>query len=247
MNSLLELRGISKRFGETVVFERVSLTLQPGGHLALLGPSGCGKSTLLRLVVGLDTPSDGEIFFEGRLASVRNELRVPPHQRGVAMVFQDLALWPNLTAFENVLLGLAGQNLSRSERRDRTRHALEICELAPLGNRRPAALSIGQQQRVALARAVAVRPKLLLLDEPFSSLDLLLKTQLFEVIQRLLADTGATLVLVTHDPFEAIALTRDVAVLEDGHLSESGPLAELLVAPVSRTLRACARLRASLA
>jgi putative spermidine/putrescine transport system ATP-binding protein len=155
----------------------------------------------------------------------------------MAMVFQDLALWPNLTALENVVLGLAGSDLPSEERGRRATEALEACGISDLARRRPDALSGGQQQRVALARALAVRPKVLLLDEPFSGLDLTIKTRLQTQMQELCAAFKLTLILVAHDPLEARALCHQAAVLENGAIQETGPLDDLLANPESITLR----------
>jgi ABC-type Fe3+/spermidine/putrescine transport system ATPase subunit len=242
MLSLLEVRSIAHRYDSVDVLLDVSLEIRKGEHLALLGPSGCGKSTLLRLVAGLEIPASGEVWLQGVLASSTGGIALAPHQRGLAMVFQDLALWPNLTALENVVLGLAGARLERRERNSRARAALERCGILGFSERLPGQLSGGQQQRVALARALAVQPKLLLLDEPFSGLDLASKASLCNEILRLTTTLEVTLMLVAHDPFEAAALCSQVAVLEGGRISEIGALDHVLQRPLSETLRAFAAL-----
>ncbi len=221
MTVLLKVRSLGKKLGENTIFEGVDFDLAPGEPLAVLGVSGCGKSTLLRLIAGLDTPTAGVIE------------RSPGLRMG--MVFQDLALWPNLNVLQNVTLGLG--HLDRASRKRDALAALETCHITDLASRKPSTLSLGQQQRVALARAVAVRPDLLLLDEPFSNLDLLLREELMAEVRRVVGRLGAALVLVTHDPFEAVALARHALVLEDGKPAESGELATLLAAPRSRLLR----------
>jgi len=238
MTALIQVNKVARNFGAVPVFQEISFEVQPGRHLALLGPSGCGKSTLLRLITGLDSPSAGDIRIEGALASSAKRIVIEPHERKIGMVFQELALWPNLSALENVELGMARMSRSRRERRAAAREALKVLRLDDLENRVPAALSVGQQQRVALARALALRPKLLLLDEPFTGLDLTLKAEIFEEIQRLAKGFDLTLLLVTHDPFEARSLTSEALVLEKGVCCEQGPLEDLLVSPVSATLRA---------
>ena len=236
---LVEVRDLGKDFGAgSVVFRGISFEVRRGGHLALLGPSGCGKSTLLRLLTGLDVPGEGEIRVRGELASVPGKAMLEPHRRGMGMVFQELALWPNLTALENVELGMPRDGNPRRHRRAEALRALERCRLGGLEKRKPAELSVGQQQRVALARALAPSPDLLLLDEPFTGLDLTLKREIFEEIHRLVADFGLTLLLVTHDPGEARALARDALVIEDGGCREAGRIDELLANPASATLRA---------
>ena len=237
MTPLVEIKDVSMAYGRLRVFQRVSLTIRRGEHLALLGPSACGKSTVLRILTGLSLPTEGEVWIGGHLASDPAQVLVPPHRRGMAMVFQDLALWPNLTALENVVLGLAGSDLPSEERGRRATEALEACGISDLARRRPDALSGGQQQRVALARALAVRPKVLLLDEPFSGLDLTIKTRLQTQIQELCAAFKLTLILVAHDPLEARALCHQAAVLENGAIQETGPLDALLAHPQSITLR----------
>jgi ABC-type Fe3+/spermidine/putrescine transport system ATPase subunit len=236
--SLIELRKVTKSYGSLEVFREISLTIGKGEHFALLGPSGCGKSTLLRLIAGLDAPTQGEVWLEGTQASTAGRVELQPHQRGIALVFQDLALWPNLTVLENVELGLAGAGLSRSERRNRALAALSVCKIEEQARRKPAELSGGQQQRTALARALAVQPKALLLDEPFSGLDIAIKGHLFTEIRRLCEESGVTVVLVSHDPLEATALCSSGAVIEHGRVIEKGPFRELLQAPESATLRA---------
>ncbi|MEO7317383.1 MAG: ABC transporter ATP-binding protein [Chthoniobacteraceae bacterium] len=241
MSPLLEVRELSQSHGSTPVFSRVGFAILPGEHLALLGPSGCGKSTLLRLLAGLDAPAEGQIKIEDRLVSAPGKILVPPHERGIAMVFQDLALWPNLDAIHNVLLGMAQTPLSRSQRGAQALAALKLCGVEAFTHRKPAQLSAGQQQRVALARALAVRPKLLLLDEPFSGLDVILKAQLLAEIQDLAREHGVTLMLVTHDPLEATALCRNALVIEEGAACEHGTFRDLLRKPASATLRAFLR------
>jgi ABC-type Fe3+/spermidine/putrescine transport system ATPase subunit len=240
MSTLVELKKITKRYDSREIFGDLSLQVPSSQRLALLGPSGCGKSTLLRLIAGLETPSQGEVWLDGQLVSSPNRIIVPSHERGLAIVFQDLALWPNLTVRGNVELGLAGARLLRGERRQRTSAALQSCRIGELSDRTPSTLSGGQQQRVALARALAVEPRLLLLDEPFSGLDFAIKARLSGEILKLCATLELTLLVVSHDPMEASALCSHAAVLEHGRISEIGPFEELLRDPVSETLRAFA-------
>jgi iron(III) transport system ATP-binding protein len=174
------------------------------------------------LLAGLDAPSAGEILLDGEAVSTAGSVLRPPYRRGVAMVFQDLALWPNLTAIGNVLLGLAGADLSKPDRRARALDALALCGITDLADRRPATLSGGQQQRIALARAIAVRPRFLLLDEPFSGLDLVTKTHLLPQVVELAAKTGSTMVVVDHDPRDVERLCPQAVVLQAGRLMEQG-------------------------
>ncbi len=235
---LVELRNVTKRYGPLEVFRELTLRIGKGEHFAILGPSGCGKSTVLRLIAGLDSPTKGEVWLEERRASTACRLELQPHQREIALVFQDLALWPNLTVLENVELGLAGAKLSRPERRNRAFSALRVCRIEEQARRRPAELSGGQQQRTALARALALQPKALLLDEPFSGLDIAIKGHLFAEIRRMCEEFDVTVILVSHDPLEATALCSFGAVIEDGRVIEEGTFRELLQSPQSATLRA---------
>lgn len=222
--TLLTLQNVAKAHGDTSVFAGVSFALESGDRLAVLGASGSGKTTMLRLLAGLDKPTSGVIE---RAPGLR-----------VGMVFQDLALWPNLTVLDNVALALP--DVPKSGRLQASRAGLAACRVSELASRKPGTLSIGQQQRVALARAVAGRPQLLLFDEPFSSLDPLLREELMAEVRRLAVEINAALVLVTHDVFEALALAQRTIVLEDARLAESGELVSLLAAPQSRLLRQCA-------
>ncbi len=233
-----EFRSISKFYDGQSALSAVTFTIEPRQHVALLGPSGCGKSTALRLLAGLDTPSEGEVFLNGTVVSNAHTILMPPHLRGVSMVFQDLALWPNLSAIENVRLGLSGASLSRGEATTRAADALHRCGIESLSNRLPNTLSGGQQQRVALARAIAAGPDFLFLDEPFAGLDLITKTRLLAEIQALATEQQFTIVLVTHDPLEATTLCLSAVVLNDGRVEAAGPLDELLRSPKSEILKA---------
>lgn len=241
MTPLIRVENLSKGFSREPIFQSISFEVHATKHLALLGPSGCGKSTALRLLAGLDNPTEGRIWLGDQLISDAGKVVLPPHERHIGMVFQDLALWPTLPAVENVSLGLAGFRLSRAERHAHAIAALKVCKLDTLASRKPAALSIGQQQRVALARAMAIRPKLLLLDEPFSSLDLPLKQELMAELRQLAGQFEVTLLLVTHDPSEAKGLCSHALVLENGGICERGTWSEVMAAPASKTLQAFAR------
>jgi ABC-type Fe3+/spermidine/putrescine transport system ATPase subunit len=232
-----ELQNVSKSYGGKPVLSHLSLIFEAGRHTAVMGPSGCGKSTLLRLVAGLDAPSSGRVLIDGEVVSEPEAVLRPPHQRQLAMVFQDLALWPNLSVLGNVSLGLAGKHLPRQEARTRADETLAICGIADLADRKPGQLSGGQQQRVALARAMAARPRFLLLDEPFASLDLSTKDRLLAEIRSLAEGQPLTLIVVTHDPLEATSLCQHAIVLDDGALIESGAWDELLRSPQSALLR----------
>lgn len=237
MSALAEFQSVAKAFGNEKVFEDISFTIAAGQHHALLGPSGCGKSTMLRLLAGLDQPNAGRILIDGALVSDSAKCLVAPHERQLAMVFQDLALWPDLSALGNVMLGMSQLKLTRADRRAKALLSLGACSIEHLASRKPSQVSVGQQQRIALARALAVRPKLLLLDEPFSGLDIVIKAKLFDEIQTHCANFGITLLLVTHDPFEATALCSHALVIENTRLAECGPIDDLLRRPTSNILR----------
>ena len=237
MNQGFELRAVSKNYNEHVVLSEVSLTVPIGQHTAILGTSGCGKSTVLRILSGLDAPSGGELLLDGAVISQANRVFVPPHRRGVAMVFQDLALWPNLSVLDNVLLGQSGMQLTRREAQVRAREALALCGIEPLAKRLPGELSGGQQQRVALARSLANQPTFLFLDEPFSGLDLVTKTGLLNEISLLAEQRQLTIVLVSHDPTEVTALCSLAVVLDFGKVKEAGELSVLMRQPRTEILR----------
>jgi iron(III) transport system ATP-binding protein len=217
----LAVEGLAKAFGAATVLDRVGLRAPAGRVVAVVGPSGCGKTTLLRCIAGLERPDAGEVRLDGR-ALCAPGVFVPPERRRIGMVFQDGALFPHLTVAGNV-----GYGLSRAERRDgRVEQALDLVDLAGFGGRTPASLSGGQAQRVALARALVTRPSVLLLDEPFSNLDTVLRVQIRGEVQRLLADLGVTAVFVTHDQEEAFVVGDEVAVMLAGRVVQqccSGP------------------------
>ena len=237
MNSGFELCSVSKKYDGVMALSDISFSIEPGESLAIIGPSGCGKSTLLRLLAGLEAPTSGQILLNGSLISKADQILLLPHQRGIAMVFQDLALWPNLSVLDNVLLGLAAHPLSKQEKHRKAIEALTLCNIEALSDRKPEKLSGGQQQRVALARALAAEPDFLFLDEPFSGLDLVTKITLLEEISLLAEKKKITLVLVSHDPIEATTLCRQAVVLNQGRIEESGIMKDLLREPKSQILR----------
>jgi ABC-type Fe3+/spermidine/putrescine transport system ATPase subunit len=237
----MELRGVSKRYGERLALADASLRVAEGEHTAIVGTSGCGKSTLLRIVAGLEAPSSGQVLLGGKVASDAEIILLPPHRRGIAMVFQDLALWPNLSVRENVLLGLGGGECPPTERRGRADAALAICGIAELADRKPGSLSGGQQQRAALARALAVRPAFLFLDEPFAGLDPVTKEMLSGEIAALASEHAFTILLVTHDPFEATDLCTIGVLLEEGRVRERGRWGELVRDSQAEILRSFRR------
>ncbi|MBP8780169.1 MAG: ABC transporter ATP-binding protein, partial [Alicycliphilus sp.] len=213
----LECRHISLSYGATPVLRDVNLKIEPGEFFALLGPSGSGKSTLLRLIAGFNQHQSGELLIDGQDIS-----GVPPHLRGVGMVFQNYALWPHMTVWDNVAFGLVERRESRDAIRRKVGAALELVGLQDYGQRRPGQLSGGQQQRVALARTVVIEPKLLLLDEPLSNLDKQLRVQMREELKNLQRQLGLTTIFVTHDQEEAMTTADRMAVLDQGVLQQVG-------------------------
>ncbi|MDQ1634706.1 MAG: multiple sugar transport system ATP-binding protein [Frankiaceae bacterium] len=226
----LEIRGVSRAYGATKAVDDISLSVAPGEVVSLLGPSGSGKSTLLRLVAGLDTPTGGSLTLDGKDA-----LRLAPHERDVAMVFQHYALYPHLTAQDNLVLALRyGRGLSKSAAAERARETLELLGVCHLAKRKPAAMSGGQRQRIAIGRALATRSRLVLLDEPMSGLDAVLRASLRVEVVALLRRLGSTALFVTHDQSEAMVVGDRVAVLSDGKLEQVGTPDEVYDAPASR-------------
>jgi ABC-type Fe3+/spermidine/putrescine transport system ATPase subunit len=225
---MLRLENLTRRFGETVAVDGVSLEVPAGEFLTLLGPSGCGKTTTLRMIAGFEQPTSGRVVLGDRDVSA-----LPPQKRDVGMVFQNYALFPHLDVWENVAFGLK----SRGDRRDavapKVERALALVEMAPYARRKVQALSGGQQQRVALARALAPEPPLLLLDEPLSNLDAALRERTRDELRALLKQLGMTAVFVTHDQEEAFALSDRVAVLDRGRLQQVGTPEALYAAPAN--------------
>ena len=213
----LRLEGVSKRFGDSLAVDRVSLDIPRGAFATLLGPSGCGKTTTLRMIAGFHEPDEGTIWLGDRKL---NEL--PANRRGTAMVFQDYALFPHMTVRGNVAYGLKLAHTARAELRERVDETLAFVGLQDYGERYPGQLSGGQQQRVALARALVIRPEVLLLDEPLSNLDAKLREQLRWELRSLQQRLGMTFVYVTHDQEEALAMSDWVAVMNGGRVEQAG-------------------------
>jgi sulfate/thiosulfate transport system ATP-binding protein len=222
----IELRAITKSFGEVTVVRGIDLRIATGELCVLLGPSGSGKSTLLRIVAGLEEPDDGRVLLHDE-----DVTRADPRRRGIGFVFQHYALFRHLTVADNVEFPLRVQKVPRAQRRARREELLELVGLAGYGGRRPGQLSGGQQQRVALARALASAPRVLLLDEPFGALDARIRVELRHAIRRIHRELGITTVFVTHDQEEAFALADRLAVLGDGRLLEVGAPADLYLHP----------------
>jgi ABC-type Fe3+/spermidine/putrescine transport system ATPase subunit len=209
----LELRKVTKTFAGHTAVNAVSLDISVGESVVILGPSGCGKTTILRLIAGLETPDAGEVWLFGQRASAQDRNLLPTHQRGIGFVFQDLALWPHMTLHQHLDFVTRSAGFSKQERSTRATEILALVRLGDKGDRYPHELSGGEQQRTALARALVGRPRLLLLDEPFSSLDPDLRSMMREELRTLHRALQLTTIYVSHDPEDAAALaTRTVAV-----------------------------------
>ncbi len=207
---------IVKRYGETFAVRSLDLTIASGALHFLLGPSGCGKTTTLRMLAGLEKPTSGAILFDGK-----DVTGLPAAERGIGMVFQNYALWPHMTVRKNIEYGLKLRNLGAAEQKKRLDDVLDFTQLGPYAERYPGMLSGGQQQRVALARALAIRPKVLLLDEPLSNLDAKLRLEMRDNISRIHKQTGITTVYVTHDQKEALSMGTSVSVMRAGNLIQT--------------------------
>ncbi|MCK9899210.1 ABC transporter [Parafrankia colletiae] len=226
----IEAVGIGRTFGPVHALAGVDLTIAAGEIVALLGPSGSGKSTLLRIIAGLDQPTAGDLRFDDR-----SQVGVPPHQRDVSMVFQHFALYPHLSATDNLVLALRyGRGMSRADARDRAAETLRMLGIADLARRRPAQMSGGQRQRVAIGRAIATRARVVLLDEPMSGLDAKLRVELRVEIVDLLRRLGTTAVFVTHDQAEAMAVGDRVAVMNHGAIEQIGTPDAIYDLPATR-------------
>lgn len=223
MNSpFLKLVEVTKRYDDVAIVQRVSLDVAEGEIVVLLGASGCGKTTTLRLVAGLETPDEGEIWIEGVRVASAGRNHVPPSARGIGFVFQDLALWPHLTVAHSLGFVLGSGGVSKRERAKRINEVLHLVRIEPLADRYPNQLSGGEQQRAALARALVGQPRLLLLDEPMSSLDDELKAELLMELASLQRSLGVTTIYVTHSRSEAATLVHRVAFMSDGRIVRTG-------------------------
>jgi ABC-type Fe3+/spermidine/putrescine transport system ATPase subunit len=223
------LAGISKNYGPVTAVKPLDLEIFAGDFLAILGPSGCGKTTLLRMIGGFIEPSSGRIMVSGTDVTEQ-----PPERRPTNMVFQGYGLFPHMTARQNIAYGLKLKRTAAPDIEARTRRMLELTKIAPLADRMPGELSGGQQQRVAVARALIMEPPVLLLDEPFSALDLKLRQSMQEELRRIHREVGGTFVFVTHDQGEAMALANRIAVMNDGKLEQLGSPEDLYLRPQSR-------------
>src|SRR5215218_8733969 len=224
----IEARNITKRFGDYVALDDVSVWVPDGSLTALLGPSGSGKSTLLRVIAGLETPDAGTVLIEGDDVTTR-----PARKRGVGMVFQHYAAFKHMTVAKNVAFGLDVRKRPKAETKAKVAELLELVGLAHLGERYPSQLSGGQRQRMALARALAVEPRVLLLDEPFGALDARVREELRRWLRRLHDDVHVTTIFVTHDQQEAMEVSEQIVVVNEGRIEQAGSPAEVYEKPAT--------------
>jgi spermidine/putrescine ABC transporter ATP-binding subunit len=226
VSSTVHVDKVVKRFGNHTALHETSLTIERGTFMALLGPSGCGKSTLLNMIAGFLTPSAGDIFFDSTKVT-----ETPPYRRRVGMVFQNYALFPHMTVFENLAYGLKMQKASRATVESEVHRILDVIKLSQFADRYPRQLSGGQQQRVAIGRAVIINPHVLLLDEPLSALDKNLRANMQVEIKDIQSRLGITTVFVTHDQGEALSLADSLAVMSEGHIRQLGKPTEIYERP----------------
>ncbi|WDP90487.1 MAG: ABC transporter ATP-binding protein [Desulfobacter sp.] len=215
--AFVKFSNIEKRFGKVKAVKPMDLDIPEGSLVTLLGPSGCGKTTLLRMLAGLETPTTGDIYIKGKRIN-----DTPIHKRNLGMIFQNYALFPHKTIFDNVAFGLKYRGFSKSEMQARVEKALETVRLPGVGSRMPSQLSGGQQQRIALARAIVIEPDVLLMDEPLSALDENLREDMRREIDNLQQELGVTTIFVTHDQREALSMSDKVVVMKDGEVQQEG-------------------------
>ena len=223
------LEGISKKFGSAVALSSLNLTVSDGEFVALLGPSGCGKTTLLRIIAGLESRSSGRVMIGDRDVS-----DLPPAKRGLAMVFQNYAVFPHLNVYDNVAFGLRMQKRDEALIEKQVKRAADLLQINPYLDRYPAKLSGGQRQRVAVARALAVEPQVLLMDEPLSNLDALLRLDMRAELKNILREAGTTTLYVTHDQTEAMGLADRIAVMHHGVIEQIDHPTALYAKPASQ-------------
>ena len=232
MNAL-DVKNLTKSFDQNKIVKGISFEVVKGQLLALLGSSGCGKTTTLRMIAGLEVPDDGEIWIEGTFANQGRKTLIPQKQRHIGMVFQDLALWPHMTVYRNIEFGLKAIGLTRTERRKKIATVLNTVNMQKYASEYPARLSGGQQQLIAIARAIVTEPKLLLMDEPLSNIDVRLREGIRQEIKRIKQKTQITTVYVTHDQEDAFLLANKVAVMNAGVMEQIGTPEEIYTFPKS--------------
>jgi multiple sugar transport system ATP-binding protein len=228
------LKNITKRFGQAGAVENLNLTIGDGDFITLLGPSGCGKTTTLRMIAGLETPTEGQIYIDGKLVfDAAQSLDISPDKRGVGFLFQNYALWPHMTVAKNISFGLENLKWDAMKIKSRVETLLATLHIEDFSNRYPSELSGGQQQRVAIARTLAPNPQVLLMDEPLSNLDAKLRMEMRTELKRLHMETHSTFVYVTHDQLEAMTLSTKVCLLKKGVLQQYSPPLEIYGKPVN--------------
>ena len=225
---VVELKGVSKRFDNLKAVSETDLKIERGHLVTLLGPSGCGKTTILRMIAGLEAPSSGDIFIKGKRVN-----DVPVHKRNLGMIFQNYALFPHKSIFDNVAFGLKYRSVPKNEIRKRVTRALELVRLPGVENRKPAQLSGGQQQRIALARAIVIEPDVLLMDEPLSALDENLREEMRREVDNIQSELGITTIFVTHDQREALSMSDRIVVLKNGIKVQEGTPEDVYNYPVN--------------
>ena len=224
----VQLRGVNKRFDKVVAVEKMDLDIEEGSLVTLLGPSGCGKTTILRMIAGLETPSEGDIYIKGQRVN-----DIPIHKRNLGMIFQNYALFPHKTIFDNVAFGLKYRDVPKKQIKGKVTQALEMVRLPGVEKRMPSQLSGGQQQRIAMARAIVIEPVVLLMDEPLSALDANLREEMRREIDNLQQMIGVTTVFVTHDQREALSMSDKIVVMKQGLLQQEGSPEEVYNYPVN--------------
>jgi ABC-type sugar transport system ATPase subunit len=238
MNAILRLENVGIDRDGYAQLQNIDLLVPDGSTVALVGPSGGGKTTLLRVIMGLEVPTRGTVEVAGRQVAIAQRILVAAEQRRTAMVFQDLGLWPHMSVADHVEFALASRKYPKDRRSARRREILDWVGLAGRERQRPGTLSGGERQRVAIARALATDPLLLLFDEPLANLDVMLKCDLIALFRRLLAECNCTTIYVTHDPYEALALTDQLVVLEQGRITQCASFAALAAAPATPFVQA---------
>ena len=228
------LKNVTKRFGKFIAVDNLNLTIPTRSFITLLGPSGCGKTTTLRMIAGLETPTEGEILIDGvTVFSSEKGINIPPDKRDVGFLFQNYALWPHMTVYQNIAFGLENLKWDKKRIRARVDELLAMLKIGEFEKRYPSELSGGQQQRVAIARTLAPNPKVLFMDEPLSNLDAKLRTEMRTELKRLHIDTDSTFVYVTHDQLEAMTLSTKVCLMEKGLLQQYAAPLEMYLRPAN--------------